>query len=244
MEVSQRLNSKGTVATASSCSIQSFLGRPCAFAMTGDGIPQYESGGPEVFLRNTFLEVKDPAPTEPTVARSSSAGILPSELERSSLSDLPTGGAPPPQSQKVDWTVDGRKLLGRERQIVSPPFELEFGPDHPNVPCKMTIYPKISHESKRDLTFRTSHGQGFVQLKCEAELPASFASVTFVISIGSGKNIKEARGPVEHYFGSSAVCGLPKGGDIWDFPEVVDQASQTFVVCLEITPTKDVVLGQ
>jgi len=108
----------------------------------------------------------------------------------------------------------------------------------------MTIYPKISNEGKRGFSFRTSHGQGFVQLKCEAELPPLFALVTFAISIGSGKNIKEARGPVEHYFGSSAVCGLPKGGDIWDFPKVVDQASRTFVVCLEIMPTKDVVPGQ
>ena len=240
--------------------------------MTGDGIPQDGSGREVVCVDRTFLTVKDIEDNQPTMQRSSSAGILPSELKRSSSSDHPTGGAPPPKLQrlpradtirstffKVDWTVNSKKLVKRERQIVSPSFELKFGPDHPNVPCKMTIFPdhpnvpckmtispkSMGREIKRALDFKNSKGHGWVQLKCEAELPASLASVSFVISIGSGKNIKEARGPVEHCFSSSAVCGLPRNGrDIWNFCEVVDQASQTFAVGLEITATKDVVPRQ
>ena len=222
--------------------------------MTGGGIPQNESIGEVVCVDRTFVTVKDIEHNSPTMARSSSAGILPSELKRSSSSDHLTGGAPPPKLQmlpladtiKVDWTVSSKKLKSRDRQIVSPLFELKFGPDHQNMPFKMTIYPPKSmcHEIRRALDFRNCKGHGFVQLKCEAEPPASLASVSFVISIGSGKNIKEARGPVEHCFSSSAVCGLPQNGrDIWDFRDVVDQDSQTFVVCIEITPTKDVVPG-
>ncbi|CAK9097644.1 unnamed protein product [Durusdinium trenchii] len=34
---------------------------------------------------------------------------------------------------RVHWTVDGRKLRGNEKQTVSPPFELSFGPKFPSV---------------------------------------------------------------------------------------------------------------
>jgi hypothetical protein len=200
-----------------------------------------------------------PGPIQPqnTITVSSAAAPMQGSTSSSLGGSLPAGGAPPPQPQtltrqfsvlsgfyRVCWTVDGRKLRGNEKQTVSPPFELSFGPDHPNVTFKMMIYPEMINEGKGGSCFRKSNGRGFVQLKCEAELPASIAKVTFRISIGSGKNMKEARGPVEHDFASSAVCGLPKDREIWDFQEVVNQNSQTFVVCLEIVPTKDVVPGQ
>mmetsp|Transcript_75539 Transcript_75539/g.245634 ORF Transcript_75539/g.245634 Transcript_75539/m.245634 type:complete len:471 (+) Transcript_75539:70-1482(+) len=157
---------------------------------------------------------------------------------------------PPPQPQtltrhqsptgyfRVIWTVDARKLRGNDKGAVSPPFELSFGDQFPNVTFKMMLYPKVVNDAKGGSSFKRAHGRGYVQLKCEEGLPPLIANVNYRISIGSGNNsnMTEPRGPVPHNFSSNAVCGLPKEQEEWDFSSVVDQNSQTFVVCLEIVP--------
>jgi len=137
---------------------------------------------------------------------------------------------------RVHWTVDARKLRGNDKQAVSPPFELSFGPHFPQITFKMMIYPKATNDSKGGASFKKARGRGYVQLKCEAELSEAIANVSFRISIGSGENVQAPRGPVLHNFSSSAVCGLPKEQEEWDFAAVIDQDSMTFVVCLEIVP--------
>mmetsp|Transcript_85598 Transcript_85598/g.135786 ORF Transcript_85598/g.135786 Transcript_85598/m.135786 type:complete len:240 (-) Transcript_85598:110-829(-) len=168
-------------------------------------------------------------------------------------SPLPQGPPTVPQPQtltrafsvksgffRVHWTVDGRKLRGNEKQTVSPPFELSFGHKFPSVTFKMMIYPEMVNEGKGGSCFRKSKGRGYVQIKCEAELEESVAWVSFRISIGSGSKTVGPRGPRYHNFSQSAVTGLEEGPTkdehIWDFTEVLDEASQTFVVCLEIVP--------
>merc|ERR1711865_1197386 len=49
---------------------------------------------------------------------------------------------------RVNWTVDGRKLRGNDKQAVSPPFELSFGGNFPAVTFKMMIYPKVVNDGK------------------------------------------------------------------------------------------------
>eukprot|EP00930_Biecheleria_cincta_P089614 TRINITY_DN78957_c0_g1_i1.p1 TRINITY_DN78957_c0_g1~~TRINITY_DN78957_c0_g1_i1.p1 ORF type:complete len:409 (-),score=76.29 TRINITY_DN78957_c0_g1_i1:60-1286(-) len=180
--------------------------------------------------------------------------MLSSAVEDSILScpgsgaDMPDGLVPQPQTLtrsysaksgffRVHWTVDGRKLKSNDKQTVSPPFELSLGSQFPSVTFKMMIYPQAVTEGKGGSCFKKSKGKGYVQLKCEAELAEAFAKVLFRISIGSGSAMKAARGPVEHDFSLSAVCGLPEDQMIWDFLEVVDPDSLTFVVCLEIVPS-------
>jgi len=176
----------------------------------------------------------EPAPTAP--------GALAPAAESGS-----SGPSPQPQTLtrtfsinsacfRVHWTVDARKLRGNDKQAVSPPFELSFGSQFPNVTFKMMIYPKIVNDSKGGASFKKAKGRGYVQLKCEAELSEAIANVQFRISIGSGDRQEDPRGPVSHNFSSSAVCGLPKDLEEWDFQSVVDQESMTFVVCLEIVP--------
>lgn len=160
-----------------------------------------------------------------------------------------SSAGPPPQPQtltrhystnsgyfRVHWTVDARKLRGNDKQAVSPPFELSFGNQFPNVTFKLMLYPKVVNDAKGGASFKKARGRGYVQLKCEAELSEAIANVSFRVSIGSGVSMQEPRGPVSHNFSSSAVCGLPKEQEEWDFSNVVDQESMTFVVCLEIVP--------
>merc|ERR1712187_757942 len=115
---------------------------------------------------------------------------------------------------RICWTVDARKLRGNDKQAVSPPFDLSFGTRLPNVTFKMMIYPKIIHAEKGGASFKKARGKGHIQLKCESELPAGSAKVSFCLSIGSKNSMKTPRGPVFHDFSSSAVCGL---SEEWDF---------------------------
>merc|ERR1712217_665320 len=138
---------------------------------------------------------------------------------------------------QIHWTVDARKLRGNDKQAVSPPFMLSFGQQFPNVTFKMMMYPKVVNDNKGGASFKKARGKGYIQLKCEAELSEAIANVRFRFSIGNGANMQPYRGPVYHNFSSSAVCGLNKEQEEWDFMNVVDVDSMTFVVCLEIAET-------
>lgn len=136
---------------------------------------------------------------------------------------------------RVNWTVDGRKLRGNDKQAVSPPFDLSLG-THGSVTFKMMLYPKTVADGRGGASFKKAKGCGYVQLKCEAELTEALAQVNFRLGIGSGDTIQESRGPVCHNFAQSAVAGLPRDQEEWDFMQVLDENSQTFVVTLEIVP--------
>mmetsp|Transcript_135946 Transcript_135946/g.271211 ORF Transcript_135946/g.271211 Transcript_135946/m.271211 type:complete len:391 (-) Transcript_135946:461-1633(-) len=142
------------------------------------------------------------------------------------------------------WWADARKLRGNDKQAVSPPFDLSFGDSFPSMTFKMMIYPKAMNDLKGGASFKKAKGRGLVQLKCEAELSGAIANFSFRISIGMGDKKQAPRGPKVHNFSASAVCGLDKDVEEWDFQSVVDAKSMTFVVCVEIVPLADARLGQ
>jgi hypothetical protein len=145
----------------------------------------------------------------------------------------------------IYWTVDAKKLWSNDRLTVSPFFKLSDGHvNAPPLPFKMTVTPKIVCDGKGGASFRMAKGRGYIQLKCEAprddEVMESYP-IRFCLSAWSGREEDPrslpARGPVEWNFARSGICGLPKECeyDIWDFNDVVDLASQTFVICLEVS---------
>jgi len=135
------------------------------------------------------------------------------------------------------WTVDAHKLHGKDTQAVSPPFELFFGPQYPNVKFKMAIYPKVLSNNRGGACFKTAGGRGYIKLKCEDELLEAMANVSFYFSIGDGTAFETPRGPVFHNFLSNSVCGLAKDQEEWDFNTAVHMGS--FIVCLEIVTQPD-----
>jgi len=138
------------------------------------------------------------------------------------------------KSYLVRWIVDGQKVRSNDKLAVSPPFDLNLGREYEKVRFKIMICPETQNEGKGGSCFRKSGGRGFVQLKCEAELPCTISSMSFTIGVGNGSSPEETRGPAEHDFTSSAVCGLPKACEIWDFHKYEDRGSQTFVICVEL----------
>mmetsp|Transcript_85531 Transcript_85531/g.190074 ORF Transcript_85531/g.190074 Transcript_85531/m.190074 type:complete len:327 (+) Transcript_85531:81-1061(+) len=134
------------------------------------------------------------------------------------------------------WVADARKLRGNDQQMVSPPFQLRLGTgSRPTAPFKLMICPKRGAISKGGACFKSMRGRGIVKLKCEGDVPEATADVSFSISIGPSAHgqMLPKRGPAVHNFARSAVCGLPKELEEWDFGSVVDEGSLTFVVRLE-----------
>lgn len=223
--------------------------QPGAFVLaqvqTGYPLPEFDmmtfTGQPQTSMTS---EVEPSSPASQTPAEDASV----SEGEWEVLVD-----SPPFQPQTLShwrsrftgdsyvfWTVDARKLRTNDRLTVSPLFKLSDGHLHaPPLPFKMIISPKVAPDGKGSGSFKKAQGKAIIQLKCEApreELDST--PITFYLSAGSGstENSQQlpVRGPVTCNFAQSGVCGLPKESDTWSFLDVVDDKSQTFVVCLQV----------
>eukprot|EP00933_Yihiella_yeosuensis_P044516 TRINITY_DN3974_c0_g2_i1.p1 TRINITY_DN3974_c0_g2~~TRINITY_DN3974_c0_g2_i1.p1 ORF type:complete len:478 (+),score=93.28 TRINITY_DN3974_c0_g2_i1:97-1434(+) len=137
---------------------------------------------------------------------------------------------------RIRWTVDARKLKSTDREAVSPQFELTFGAP---VMFKMIMKPKAVSNERGGSCFKRSRGKGTVELRSinldsTSELAVK-PVVTFRIGVGSSTiKPEKIRGPVRHDFSEKPISGLPDGQAIWDFGRCVDEATQTFVVCLEV----------
>jgi len=138
--------------------------------------------------------------------------------------------------ERIRWTVDARKLKSTDREAVSPMFELSFCSKIVNF--KILIRPKVISSVRGGASFKKAKGKGSVELRCLDEVAAFMNPVvTFRISVGSGTDParqEPPRGPIKHDFTKKAICGLPPGQEEWDFSKAIDEATQTFVVCLEV----------
>jgi len=135
---------------------------------------------------------------------------------------------------RVRWTVDARKLKSKDKEAVSPAFTI--GED--GIEFKMILRPRETSEAKGGGSFKKARGRGVVLLRCLERLtPDTSDWTTFQISIGNpadAANQRQPRGPVEHNFGLKPIGGLPQGQDQWNFSQVVDKNTETFVVILEV----------
>lgn len=134
---------------------------------------------------------------------------------------------------RVSWVVDAAKLRTSDKVAVSPSFEVadEVGP------FKLMISPKVVSDRKGGASFKKAKGRGYVQLKCEASEGAlTRRCLTFSVSVGTGPKAQLEHGLVRHNFADCGVCCLPKEFDEWDFSKAVDEATQSFVVCLRVYP--------
>lgn len=134
----------------------------------------------------------------------------------------------------VQWAVPACKLKSSDKQAVSPPFELSLGSRH--VLFRVILYPKVITDGKGGSCFKKARGKGYMQLKCEAELDEMPGDVVFYAWLGEDDMKLPVRGPMQHSFAQSAVCGLQKEREEWDFASAVSKKSMTFIVCLRSCP--------
>jgi len=129
-------------------------------------------------------------------------------------------------SAKVVWVMDARKLMSKDRMLVSPAFELPMGRP---VKFRMMLQPKDTPGKSGGGSFEKSRGRGHIQLKCEGDL-AEEAALSFKLAAGKAA----WRGPVRHDFAESSVACLPAGRCDWNLRSATDAASQTVTISLEV----------
>lgn len=125
---------------------------------------------------------------------------------------------------KIFWPVDAKKFNRKDKQIVSPSFEIQ-----PGSSFKLILKPEAMGEKKGQACFQKAKGCGSVDLKmmcCEDSAP------TLRLGISVGDNSLE--GSMEHDFGNSSVCALGQQVDVFDFRSAADSNTQTTLVCLEV----------
>mmetsp|Transcript_57684 Transcript_57684/g.126380 ORF Transcript_57684/g.126380 Transcript_57684/m.126380 type:complete len:466 (+) Transcript_57684:361-1758(+) len=139
--------------------------------------------------------------------------------------------AGPNGTLRIQYIVDARKLKANDKAVISPPFDIS---DAIAGQYRIIVNPSFV-KARGGATFKNSGGLGNVQLKCEDRAEGT---ITFLVSIGDGRSQggrqEAGRGPVEHNFADSSVCGLPKAQEEWDFNRVVDAGTKTFSVFLDI----------
>lgn len=127
---------------------------------------------------------------------------------------------------RVSWTLDARKLESRDKQIVSPPFELAVGHSG-SAEFRMMLHPKVVSNERRGGSFAKAKGCGFVQVKSAAGLQDR---VALGVTVGTPAD----RVPVVHDFAESAVLSLPKDGGVWDLRGAVDRETRTLTIVLDL----------
>jgi hypothetical protein len=138
------------------------------------------------------------------------------------------------ESSEIIWNVDARKLRTGDKQAVSPAFELALGDQFPAVTFKMLIYPSVKSEGKGGASFKNAKGQGRITIKCEGDVSGAPAHICFSLAIGNrGVRASETRHGM-HNFAQSAICSLSGNEAEWDLSSVVDHASETFSVFLNV----------
>jgi hypothetical protein len=136
------------------------------------------------------------------------------------------------------WVVDGKKLRGNDRSIVSRQFVLGIpsATEQNEATFKMMIYAKTLKDGKGGQSFKMAKGQATLQLKCEQFMGGiNECKLALKFSIGDGvqgdgQNSGYPFKIVHHDFSQSAACTCSD----WNFGRVVDEASQTFVVTVEV----------
>jgi len=166
------------------------------------------------------------ASTVATVAEDAEAEHAPEKLTTEVTRDLRCEHVGIEGHVKVQWPVDARRLRGKDKQMISPSFEII-----PGCSFKLMVKPKSVGDKKGQASFHRARGWGSVELKL-VEGTALAPTLCFRISVGGGL----PRGPVQHDFGNCTVGGLGKSEEYFDFASSVDPHSSSFVIFLETFP--------
>lgn len=129
---------------------------------------------------------------------------------------------------RISWPVDSRRLRCKDKQIVSPAFEV-----YPGCSFKLMLKPKTTGDRKHQEGFHSARGWGSVELKC-VEGSSLAPTLRFSISVGGGA----PRGPVAHNFSENTVSRLMQSEESFDFASAVNKKTSMFSVCMQAFPIK------
>lgn len=131
----------------------------------------------------------------------------------------------------VQWRVDSKKLASRDRQAVSPPFDIQLEGQAVGS-FRLLLCPcAISHE-RNGSCFRKAKGCGLVELKNESgEVCKPLVIQASLLSSGREEIVVKSAERVRHNFSETCVCVVSQE---WDFGTAVDPASQMFLIRISV----------
>merc|ERR1719245_1926174 len=75
-----------------------------------------------------------------------------------------------PGVDRIDWWVESKKIRNKDRSLVSPVFSLAVNASGDQLKFKLMVKPHGKN-------FLESRGRGFVQLRCEVDIPEELVSM-------------------------------------------------------------------
>jgi hypothetical protein len=159
--------------------------------------------------RVSWADVQDELP--PLPAPNSGAPLMSREISKAS------------GYHRVHWKLPKRILDGKDKQAVSPPFEVC------GLSFKVILTATKTEDEWGGWTFRKSKGKGKIELKCLDTVPSHFEAMDFGMSVGKAEKRRS-----KHNFADSATCGLPADDEEWHFKRYED--GQSFMICVEVRP--------
>eukprot|EP00930_Biecheleria_cincta_P087921 TRINITY_DN7715_c0_g4_i1.p1 TRINITY_DN7715_c0_g4~~TRINITY_DN7715_c0_g4_i1.p1 ORF type:complete len:365 (+),score=53.36 TRINITY_DN7715_c0_g4_i1:85-1179(+) len=133
--------------------------------------------------------------------------------------------------QRVSWKVDSRLLATKDREKVSPLFDIPL--NQQNVEMKIVLRAKSTHDSRGGNSFKQAKGQGSMELMCVGDAPSCPLKFRFVAMSGADEEpVRQASEIVEHDFSERKSRAVQQE---WDFGAGVSEGH--FVVSLEVLVT-------
>lgn len=158
-------------------------------------------------------------------ARASALATLPPILKQEFNSEL--------GCHRVEWRIDAKKLRSRDRQAISPPFELTVAQGGPAIMFKLMLTSLSAAGGKGGNSFKSSK-RGCVQLKCQGDQMGAAGNLRIFFSM-HGLNVSlPRRGPMTHDFSFSAVASLSGTDTEWHLASLLAEGSAYLTVCADI----------
>jgi len=141
-------------------------------------------------------------------------------------------------AMQIWWDVDGKKVMNKDRQLVSPPFAL--GLPGGELMFMFVLRPKKTETGGFSSNFAKAGGKGTIELHCmgavdmELNQPLPSQPLVFQLGVGAERELLEAR-PANR---TAASHRLPiaklSEHDVWDFQRHVSPRSGKMLVCLQV----------
>jgi len=139
------------------------------------------------------------------------------------------------RSCSIHWRIDSRRLVSKDKKAVSPSFAIKLE-GRILGSFRMILTPRTVSRERNGSCFRRAKGWGVVEVKSESGEGEALEPLVMQATLLTGGDFKEAlrkreSGFVTHNFSETCVCAV---SEEWDFSAAVGEATQSFIVRLEV----------
>lgn len=175
-----------------------------------------------------------PARREPPATPAKETQSLPEGILCSAL----PGDQPGTWHHHVYWVINAKKLDTTDRGQISSSFKIPISDKDPEASFKLAFYAKESFLAKGGRGLKKARGKCRIELKANHVFQGEVTCLNLRFMVGSCDRqkiqIRPEHGHVTHDFRERNVATLPKDMQEWSIKDYVDQATQKFIVSVEV----------